>query len=355
MPRDLPLVLHTMAADLADHALDAMFDEQFAENGTFTKRLIKGRAYFYYQGYKKGVTDTNKRSSVYVGPADDLAIAERVRRFKSIKTQRKATGQIVSALVNMGLPRPSIVMGRVIEALAKAGVFRLRGVLVGTAAYQTYTILLGQILDQTAAITQDVDIAQFHSVSVAVEDETPPIGEVLAKVDPTFRPVPHVSGAALSTAWRSDNGFRVDVLTPNRASDDFVGQPMRLPALQGAAGEPLRFLDYLIYQPYRGIVLHGPGIAVNVPQPARFAIHKLIIAGRRLTDAAGQAKSRKDIVQAGELIQALLAASQRDVLAYALEEACKRGSAWREGVHSGAARLTPSARDCLQSCGVEGI
>jgi Nucleotidyltransferase len=63
--------------------------------------------------------------------------------------------------------------------------------------------------------------------------------------------------------------------------------PIPLPALQGTAGEPLRFLDCLIYQQYRGIVLHGLGIAVNVPQPARFAIHKLVIAGMRLTDAAG--------------------------------------------------------------------
>jgi hypothetical protein len=354
MPRDLPLVLHTMAADLAEQALDAMFDDQFAENGTFITRLIKGRPYVYYQGYRPGHADGAKRSSIYVGSADDQAIAERVQRFQRLKTGRRATGQIVNALVSMGLPRPPVAMGRVIEALAKGGVFRLRGVLVGTAAYQTYPALLGQMLDQTAAITQDVDIAQFRSISIAVEDESAPIVDMLSRVDPTFRPVPHVSGAAASTAWRNDSGFRVDILTPNRASDDLTGKPMQLPALPGAAGEPLRFLDYLIYQPLRGIVLHGPGIAVNVPQPARYAAHKLIIAGRRLTDAAGQAKARKDIVQAGELIQALAAISQHDVLRDALEEACGRGPAWREGIAGGTSRLTPAARDIVEAVSTLG-
>ncbi|WP_204323331.1 GSU2403 family nucleotidyltransferase fold protein, partial [Streptococcus pneumoniae] len=41
------------------------------------------------------------------------------------------------------MPRPPVVIGRIIEALAKAGVFRLRSVLIGTAAYQTYPAVLG--------------------------------------------------------------------------------------------------------------------------------------------------------------------------------------------------------------------
>ncbi|MBL3684602.1 hypothetical protein F2981_18295 (plasmid) [Sinorhizobium meliloti] len=57
-----------------------------------------------------------------------------------------------------------------------------------------------------------------------------------------------------------------------------------MPALGGAAAQPLRFLDYLIYHPIRAVLLHGAGVLVNVPAPQRYAIHKLIVASRRLTD-----------------------------------------------------------------------
>ena len=56
--------------------------------------------------------------------------------------------------------------GDVVEALWKAGFFRLRGVLVGTAAFQAYAGLLGVKLGSTALITSDVDLAQFHSTSL---------------------------------------------------------------------------------------------------------------------------------------------------------------------------------------------
>ena len=347
MPSDLPLVLHTMAADLIERSLDAMFTEQFPENGSFLLRTVRGRGYWYYQGYKPGLTHQAKRSSIYVGPAHDPAIRARVESFEAIKASRKATSQIVNALVSSGLPRPPIAMGRIIEALAKGGVFRVRGVLVGSAAYQTYPLLLGQRLDQTAAITNDVDIAQFRAISIAVDDEAEHLGDILQRVDPSFAPVPHVSGGTASTAWQNSAKFRIDVLVPNQGSDELTGHPVRLPALPGTAGEPLRFLDYLIHQPVRSVVLHGPGIAVNVPQPAKFAIHKLIISGRRPADATGQAKARKDVLQASELILALQAASQSDAVEEVLAEACLRGPAWRKGIRHGSARLPAPSRELL--------
>ncbi|MFX5578769.1 hypothetical protein ABTD84_20145, partial [Acinetobacter baumannii] len=84
----------------------------------------------YRKGHKGDAKD--KRYSRYVGPADDPAIASRIQRFQEIKSARKETASIVNALIGAGMPRPPVVMGRIIEALAKAGVFRLRSVLIGT-------------------------------------------------------------------------------------------------------------------------------------------------------------------------------------------------------------------------------
>ena len=197
MPRPLSLAEHTLLAELVEQSLDGMFDDQFPENGSFITRTIPGRDqiprdYLYYQGYrpKTGVHDKATRYSKYAGPADDPQLMDRVRRFDAIEAGRAARGNLVSALGGAGLPRPPLAMGRVIEALAKAGVFRLRAVLVGTAAYQTYAAVLGMRLKETAVSTGDskasgknLDIAQFRSILIGVEDRTPPILEALRAID----------------------------------------------------------------------------------------------------------------------------------------------------------------------------
>jgi hypothetical protein len=356
MPRALPLAIHTILADLVEKSVDEMFDDQFAENGNFVLKKVRGRGddakgYYYYVGYDLSDDQGGKAKqfSRYVGPADDPAIEGRVQRFRQIKQTRRERASSVAALVGAGLRRPPIFMGRLIETLAKAGVFRLRGVLVGTAAYQTYPALLGMSLDESAAITGDVDIAQFRSISIAVEDQTPPLLDVLRSVDPSFAPIPHQNDRTRSTSFRAANDFRLDVLVPNRGSDDLTGKPMPLPALgDGAAGEPLRFLDFLIYGAVRSVVLHGPGVSVNVPAPERYAVHKLIISSRRNDDAVGRAKSRKDVIQSGELIIAMETAGNGAILADAFQEAATRGPEWRRCLKLGTGRLAPEAIAALQ-------
>ena len=62
----------------------------------------------------------------------------------------------------------------------------MRGVLVGTVAYQTYSAMLGIRLSASLLQTADVDIAQAKDVSVAVEGSTPPVMDVLRKIDKKF-------------------------------------------------------------------------------------------------------------------------------------------------------------------------
>ena len=56
--------------------------------------------------------------------------------------------------------------------------------------------------------------------------------------------------------------------------------PKSYPRLNTDA-QPLRFLDFLIRDPEPTVILHGPGIYVHVPAPARYAVHKLIVSHRR--------------------------------------------------------------------------
>lgn len=334
----------TLYSELAERVLDASFASEFSLDGRFVSMESRGRRYWYFDMPKDG----GGKKRRYVGPVDDAEISQRVERFKDLKADYKARRKIVSTLVREArLPRPAAFAGDVVQVLAEAGFFRLRGVLVGTVAFQAYSAILGVRLPNSAMQTADADFAQFHSISVAVDDALPPIGDVLRSVDETFREIPHQADSRHATRFASRSGFRVEFLTPNTGSTDHDGKPATMPALGGASAEPLRFLDFLIYEPVRAALLHGGGVPVLVPAPERYAVHKLIVASRRRANDDGTAKSRKDRLQAATLIEAMIETRRGDDLAQAYVEAWNRGPAWREAIEASLRTLDESARGRL--------
>jgi hypothetical protein len=327
--QSIDLSYQVLYSELAQRSLDAAFSSEFDLAGRFIKMESRGRKYWYFDTAKP---DGGKERR-YVGPVDDADITKRVENFKDLKADARARRKIVSTLVREAyLPRPEAKVGEIVAALAAAGFFRLRGVLIGTVAFQAYSALLAMRLPNTAMQTEDADFAQFHSISVAVEDHMPPVIDILKQVDPTFREVPDRRDGRQTTQFRDRSGYKVEFLTPNTGSDDQGDRPAPMPALGGASAQPLRFLDFLIYQPVRAVLLHGSGIPVLVPAPERFAIHKLIVASRRLLDGDGRGKSFKDRVQARSLMAAMKATRQTDALADAYMEAMDRGPHWREAI-----------------------
>ncbi|WP_353505727.1 GSU2403 family nucleotidyltransferase fold protein [Rhizobium sp. RM] len=100
---------------------------------------------------------------------------------------------------------------------------------------------------------------------------------------------------------------------------------------------------------------HGAGVSVVVPDPSRFAVHKLIVAGQRQDDAAGRAKKEKDLRQAGMLFEALRETGAGRDLEDSLREAWGRGPSWRSAITAGvdavrrewSAKLPHARRSCL--------
>jgi hypothetical protein len=129
-------------------------------------------------------------------------------------------------------------------------------------------------------------------------------------------------------------------MTPNEGPD--TDSPHSLPALKTDA-QPLRFLDFLIHGPVHAVILHGPGIYVQVPAPERYAVHKLILAIDR---PAGITKRDKDLAQSGSLITVLAEKGPED-LKHAWEEAHGRGPKWRKLLLEGMRWLAPCPRDIL--------
>jgi hypothetical protein len=328
-----PLVAQTTYAELLERCANAAFDEAFTEEGAFTAKTIKGRRYWYFQ------TGTGAaRTQRYVGPETPELLAQ-IEHHKTVRDDERQRRTLVSSLLrSYNLPGPIARIGDIIAGLAEAGVFRLRGVLVGTVAYQTYSTMLGIRLSASLLQTADVDIAQARDVSVAVEDSTPPVMDVLRKIDKSFRDVPNASDSRRSTSYVAKDGIRVDFLTPTRGVN--TDKPQSLPSLKTDA-QPLPFLDYLIYQPEPAVILYNAGIYVQVPAPARYAVHKLIVSRRR---PEGFAKRDKDLLQA-EALLAVLAEKRPHELQLAWQEAYKRGPTWRRLLTEGLSQLEASVRD----------
>ncbi len=329
------LIVQTTYAELLERSAATSFEEAFSEAGSFTPKTINGRRYWYFQA-----ATAQGRSQRYVGP-ESPELLERIKHHKERRDDERERRALVSTLVrSFGLPAPLPQIGEIVAALAGAGIFRLRSVLVGTVGYQCYAGMLGLRLPGTLVQTGDIDIAQFTNVSVAIGDQTPPMLEVLKGIDKTFREIPHISDSRFASSYIAKGGLRVDFLTPNEGPD--TDSPQSLPALQTDA-QPLRFLDFLIHEPEQAVVLHGPGIHVRVPAPERYAVHKLIISMRR---RAGVAKRDKDLQQVEVLIEALVE-KRAGELKLVWEEAHKRGPTWRKLLLDGMTRLAPHARDLL--------
>ena len=330
------LMTQTAYAELVDRCTTAAFQTEFPPSGSFVRVAVKERDYWYFQ---QGARDASGRQPrKYVGP-DTPETRKRIEEHKQAKDDYGERRHLIAILRRAGFQSPPDQVGPILAALATAGVFRLRACLIGTIAYQVYGPMLGVRLPHPSLRTGDIDIAQFTTVSLAIgkDEQTPPLLEVLQKADPSFRAVPHLKAGA-TASYVNGSGFRVDVLTENRGPDRDT--PSRLPAL-GTHALPLRFLDFLIYEDIPAVVLFAAGVLVNVPSPARYAVHKLIVAQRR---KEGAAKIDKDLKQAEALIDALAIRRPHD-LRDAWNEAVGRGSKWRELVTKGLSMIAPAARD----------
>jgi hypothetical protein len=327
----VPLTVQTLYAELDQQVRDAATAAILHPHGSLVVKEIKGRRYWYHQQRIEG-----RQVQRYVGPETD-ELLRRIAERDAARSQEVERRTLVRSLHAAGFKGPDRRTGRVLQALAEAGVFRLRGVLVGTVAFQIYGPMLGAMFPAAIAMTGDVDVAQFRSVSIAVEDRTEAMQDVLRRIDPAFAPVLGLSRTPAS-AYRSA-GFKVEFLTPMRGPEEDDRQP--LPAV-GTFGQPLRFLDFLIYQEVEAVVLHDAGIAVRVPDPVRFALHKLIISQRR----RDLAKARKDRAQAHQLLEVLAEDRPHDVQEH-WAELCGRGPKWRSLALAGLETAPPSVRVLL--------
>ncbi len=328
MGSSFDLMVQTTYLDLVERAHAAAPPAQ--EPGIYIERERGGRLYIYKRVYDASI---GKQRDRYIGAATE-ALRQRLAQEAAGQQARAGRVQLVRALVAAGMPAPPAPIGRLLAGLAEAGVFRLRASLVGTHAFGLYGPLLGEQLPGALQRTLDVDIAQAPDVSLHIGDSLDrPLLEVLRGIDPGFEAITGLDPSEWPWRFATPAGLRVELLASQRGPRRSSVAP--LPALRAGA-HSFPFMDFLIRDPVPAVLLHGAGVPVLIPAPARYAIHKLIVATRR--DAAAQAKARKDVQQAETLLRILRRDAAEEVTAL-LQEARGRGLAWQRALAKGIGRV----------------
>jgi len=272
---------------------------------------------------------------------DTPETAARVARARDLAATRSDRAAHRSRLIRIlraeGFLSPDRTTGASLNAMARTRVFRLGGTLVGTHAFRQYEGELGiaSPFDQ-ATQTDDLDVAQCERLSLTLNHHVEaPLADTFR--DLSFAPVPTLDGSAVWRSKQTSSDSLIEFLTPSfRPEEDIRDRP----AL-GVSAQSLHYLNYLLASPIKAAVLYRSGVLVQIPQPERYAIHKLIVADRR-RGGPDQIKSRKDRAQAAFLIRAL-AEDRPDELREAYEDARARGPRWGERIDASLKRLPETA------------
>ena len=304
--------------------------------GKPTLRHQGGRRY-WYDRYRVGDQVVDR----YLGE-DTEDLQHRLDRHEALRALAKArqieTSRLVRLLRSEGYLTPDLATGQILMAMARAGVFRLGGTIVGTHAFRHYEGVLGvRIGADQAAQTNDIDIASFERLSLAVQDQVDPaMSDVFSGLE--FEPVPSVNDRKVWRWRQTKQQTLVEFLTPSFSDEQGLRD---LPAL-GVSAQSLHFLNYLIAEPLTVPLLYRSGALIQVPRPERFAIHKLIVSERRRGFDAVQ-KAQKDRSQAAFLIR-VLAEEDPHALAEAHRDALSKGPAWRVAISEALKRLPETAK-----------
>lgn len=306
-------------AQLLESALAVEHSRNVADlPGSFTSKPVKGKRYWYYQ-----YTEPSGRlRQLYVGPDN-----ESVRQLIA----RKSSKPVTDALLPMA--RSAMALGctglltrhyQVIRRLADYGFFHAGGVLIGTHAFLAYANMLG-VSWGAAARTQDIDFAHpGKSVSLLLSaDFDVHVHEAIDSLGMGLLPVASLTSAqGASYLNPREPDFRLDFLTVRHRGGD---TPFEHPQLHITL-QPLKFMEFSLENVQQAALISTAGVVTaNVPHPARFALHKLIVYGERTGTFA--AKANKDLAQAACLLAVL-----KQHRAWEVEEAwadlAARGKGW---------------------------
>lgn len=297
-------------------------------SGSFNRKTVKGSTYWYYQYAQGGST-----RQIFVG-RDDENLRALVERSRMRDTSQ--VGRLAKAAITLGCTGVTPVHFRVIRRLNETGFFRAGGILIGAHAFATYGNALGVSWGEIAK-TQDLDFAHAgRNIELALPtDVNLGARSAIESLEEGFLPLPGFrpwdpTGSFVS---KNDKHLRLDFLTPLRGGHAEVFEHPDL----GLHLQPVRFLEFLLEDIDQAAVLGNAGaVIVNVPDPARFALHKLLVFAERRE--RNPAKAMKDLRHAAALLE-VLADYRGDTVLALWKDLLSRGPGWRKRAGTAIAAL----------------
>lgn len=320
----MSVAAQTDFAELVDQLQAAHIMRSVADlPGGFASKEVKGRQYWYYQ-----YTDLNQSiRQLYIGRESE-AVRSLISEFKNKKL---TDNQFIGNLLKHGYTATESRQFKIIKKLADYGFFAAGGVLVGTHAFAAIGNHLG-VKWTCNAQTQDVDFAHAgKTIALALPSNlNPDLQDAISSLEMGFVPMSSFNGEPSGTYVGKNKEDRIDFLTPiiGLSTAPIVIKSMNI-ALQ-----PLKFMELALTDVTRSAVISTNGhdaIFINIPDPALFAIHKLITAIER---GATNPKSLKDLTQAASLLF-FYPDTDPDRLKMAWKETASRGSGWNKRMEQG--------------------
>lgn len=312
----IPLSTQTIYAELLQQLRSARSDPPPA---SLSRRDINGGEHVYAVE-RHGAA----RRQRYLGPAGRAETQEAAESIRHATSRGKERRKLVGMLRSAGVSTPATPVCRVLDALSRERLFEPnRLVLVGTLAYGVYPLVLGQSLTASALTTNDIDLSVMPLAVTAIPEKIL-APAILERGDPTLEPD---RASAPPSRFRSHSGLIVEFLTTSRRSETHLQAIANL----GVSAEALPYMDFLVEDNIEAAIAWQDGVLIRVPAPARYAVHKLIVAQRR---PRGDPKRTKDLTQARELMalfQAQDPAQWEDVI----DLARGRGKKWAAAVDAG--------------------
>ncbi|CAN7258436.1 GSU2403 family nucleotidyltransferase fold protein [Rhizobium sp. LjRoot258] len=335
-------------ADLVESAHEKAFNARFPVKGTFHK-LKRGEKEYWYHVMRDSTVTSGRRTS-YAGLVGDPDVDALVERHGHEHARHRLQKETASMLRRSGLPAPDPMEGKLTQAFQRAGLFQAGAILVGSVAYQAYGGILGAKLSGDLHRTQDIDLAQDREIALHVGhtgQKLEDFQDILKSVDASFaRKLNPSYPNAGPTRYENASKYKVDLLTAHENSDRDRRAPVAIPIMPGAALQPLDLMEFLIRNPIRSALLYEDGVAVVVPDPVRYALHKVTIG--QMQGPSGEAgKDSKDRMQAAELVRAIEHAGRTSELAEAWSELWRDKAKRRRFVLRGVLALPDDAIDII--------
>jgi hypothetical protein len=329
--KPLPAAAQSAYAELLEVARHKEINRSVGNlSGSFNRKVVKGVPYWYYQFTDSAGGSTRQ---VFVG-RDSEQLRSLVEKARAKDTSR--LDALAKSAMALGCAAATPAHFRIVRRLNEIGFFNAGGVLVGAHAFLAYGNALGVAWGDLGR-TQDLDFAHAgRNVSLALPAKmTIDTRDAITSLEAGFLPVPGFRpwDKTASFVSKVDKQLRVDFLTPMVGGKSEVFEHAAL----GVNLQPLRFLEFILEDIHQAAIISPVGVVMaNVPDPGRFALHKLLVFAERRS--RNPEKARKDLRQAAALIEVLSEFRFEDLKAL-WKDLLDHGVGWRQRARKAIAAL----------------